>query len=142
MKFSKRLVIILFILVIFISIKLNLPEGFNSSPPTIKNLMGSLLFLVNWFIFNIYMGSKKEKIYKFFIIIYWTISFIPFLYFYLRTFFPNIYTPYLSAFWFGAPMYGLLYQFEISSIIFCLINPILSITISSLGYLLGLKIEI
>lgn len=141
MKISKRAITILFLLIIFISIKLNFHEGFNSSIPTTSNLIGSIIFLLDWFIFSLYMGIKQEKKYKTFLLIYWSISFIPFLYQFLESYFPNIPPPYLSALWFGLPMFGLLYQFKISSLMFCLINPILVITFSSLGYLLGLKIN-
>ncbi|KMT22503.1 hypothetical protein [Clostridium cylindrosporum] len=138
MKISKKAVIIIFTIVVTgISVCLNFCQFFMGNKAITFNFAISLLFLLSWTLFSIYWGTKCDKTYKKFILVYWGINIISFILIILHIeSLSGLLIPF--AIWYGSPVYGFRYLLNSNITLFTLTTALLGLIFSFLGYWMGL----
>lgn len=139
MKINKKYALSFFIITITIpSIILNFGNHLMGNHATILNLKVSITFLILWFLLSVYCGSKNEKSYKKFTLIYWGISIITYLLVGLTSiinFNGMILAP--IVIWYASPIYGLVYLTNKTLSILNSISPYIGFLLNFLGYFIG-----
>ncbi|WP_313563365.1 hypothetical protein [Ruminiclostridium cellobioparum] len=141
MKLTNIVYLILFtILNTIIAIIYNIDIFFSQKNTTILNFIFSVTFFIFWFMFSLYMGTKKQNTYTKFIFVYWGINIISNILIWLfslaKTNLVFLFPLYL---WYCSPAYGFSYLLGTGTKLILLTSP-LGLIFSGLGYLTGLRL--
>lgn len=141
--FVKVICLILFIIINTVtSININIYRLLEGTDTTILNFIISITFLVLWFLFSFYKGIKKERMFKKFIVVYWSINIFSAALIgvlLLAGFNPVMLLPFFI--WFFGPLYGFDYILNLNIAQLILVTAPLGILFSSSGYFFGLSIS-
>lgn len=141
--FVKVICLILFIIINTVtSININIYRLLEGTDTTILNFIISITFLVLWFLFSFYKGIKKERMFKKFIVVYWSINIFSAALIgvlLLAGFNPVMLLPFFI--WFFGPLYGFDYILNLNIAQLILVTASLGILFSSSGYFFGLSIS-
>ena len=126
-----------------IAIYLNWSKFLKGNSTTIFNFIVSIVFLLLWSSFSLYMGIKREKTYKRFILAYWGINIISFILILMISLSNSYDGIFLAPFaiWYGCPVYGMEYLLKSDSTTLNLIIAPLGLIFNVLGYWIGLRIS-
>lgn len=138
------------VLVTYLALYFQWTEFYKGYSYSSYNLFISLIFLASWLLFSFYWGTKHEKRYAKFIILYWSVNIISALVIWLGANYKFIQEIlFLFYIWFEGPLYGLRYIFfkympswvNMSEQSFMLITSPLGILFSYIGYWLGGRVS-
>lgn len=127
------------IIITIMAIVINFPKFFMGNTATSFNFIGSITFLLLWFIFSSYYGKRHNKKYLKFILVYWGINILSFMLIVILPIY-NVDNMILAPFalWYGCPTYGLRGILSNNIEQHVLMTMTLGLIFSTLGYLAGL----